>query len=103
MVNLLEVPATTRGDLAQRLRKTRPELKFFWMPFFVLRGLSLLATLLQKILRPGRPALDLYAAFKSEQYDPRIAERVIAAANAAKAPVPAPVPGAERVMRAGMG
>jgi predicted dehydrogenase/nucleoside-diphosphate-sugar epimerase len=81
MVNLLEVPPTTRGDLAERTRRTRPDLKFFWMPFPVLRVLAGLATLLQKALKPGRPALDLYAAFKSENYDAVIAQRVIAAAQ----------------------
>jgi nucleoside-diphosphate-sugar epimerase len=86
MVNLLEVPATTRGALAERLRATRPDLKFFWMPFFVLRGLSWFAIGLQKLLRPKAPALDLYAAFKSERYDPAIAERVIAAARKNRQP-----------------
>jgi predicted dehydrogenase/nucleoside-diphosphate-sugar epimerase len=81
MVNLLEVPATTRGDLANRLRAPRPDLKFFWMPFFVLRGLSWFAIGLQKLLKPSRPALDLYAAFKSERYDPSISARVISAAR----------------------
>lgn len=80
MLNLLEVPPTTRGDLADRTRRNRPELKFFWMPFPVLKALSLLATLLQKALRPRNAALDLYAAFKSENYDPVIAERAIARA-----------------------
>jgi nucleoside-diphosphate-sugar epimerase len=88
MVNLLEVPPTTRGDLAERTRRTRPDLKFFWMPFPVLRVLAGLATLLQKAMKPGRPALDLYAAFKSENYDPTIAQRVIAAA---RQPVPVAV------------
>ncbi len=81
VVNLLEVPATTRGDLANRLRATRPDLKFFWMPFFMLRGLSWFAIGLQKVLKPSRPALDLYAAFKSERYDPKIAEGVIRGAG----------------------
>lgn len=82
VVNLVEVPPTTRGDLAQRLRQTRPELKFLWLPFPVLKLLSVMATLLQKALRPKHPALDLYAAFKSEAYDPKIAQQVIGAARA---------------------
>jgi hypothetical protein len=82
-VNLVEVPPTTRGDLAQRLRATRPELKFLWLPFPVLKTLSLLATLLQKVLRPKHAPLDLYAAFKSENYDSTIAQQVIAAARSA--------------------
>lgn len=82
MVNLLEVPATSRGDLAQRLRRVRPDLRFFWMPFPVLWTLSKFAVGLQKMLRPKNPALDLYAAFKSERYDPAIAQTVISAARA---------------------
>jgi predicted dehydrogenase/nucleoside-diphosphate-sugar epimerase len=82
VLNLLEVPATTRGALAEKLRATRPDLRFFWMPFFVLKGLSWFAIGLQKLLKPGRPALDLYAAFKAERYDPVVADRMIAAARA---------------------
>ncbi|HEX7012126.1 MAG TPA: Gfo/Idh/MocA family oxidoreductase [Steroidobacteraceae bacterium] len=81
-VNLVETPPTTRGELADRLRKTRPELRFLWLPFFALRALSALAKLLQKLLRPGKPALDVYAAFKSERYEPTLAHQVISAARA---------------------
>lgn len=80
-LNLLETPPTTRGDLAQRLRKTRPELRFVWLPFFALKGLSMFATILQKVMRPGKPALDVHAAFKSESYDPQLASQVITAAR----------------------
>jgi predicted dehydrogenase/nucleoside-diphosphate-sugar epimerase len=76
-LNLLEVPAPTRGALFERLRANRPDLGILWLPFPLLRLLSLLAKGLQKVLRPGKPALDLYAAFKSETYDPTIAEKVI--------------------------
>ena len=83
-VNLVEVPATTRGDLADRMRKNRPELRFFWMPFWLLKLLSWFAIGLQKVLRPGKPALDVYAAFKSEKYDPTISQKVIEAAGPAR-------------------
>jgi nucleoside-diphosphate-sugar epimerase len=76
-LNLLEVPAPTRGELFDRLRANRPDLKILWLPFPVLRLLSLFAKGLQKVLRPGKPALDLYAAFKSESYDPALAEKFI--------------------------
>jgi predicted dehydrogenase/nucleoside-diphosphate-sugar epimerase len=81
LVNLLEVPATTRGELATKLRVTRPELRFLWLPFPVLRVMSAFATWLQKILRPRHPALDVYSAFKSERYDETIAQQVITAAK----------------------
>lgn len=82
LVNLLEVPSPTRGSLADRLKPNRPDLKFLWLPFPVLRGLSLMATGLQKVLRPGKPALDVYAAFKSEAYDSTLAGKVIAESKA---------------------
>ncbi|MBC8028444.1 MAG: Gfo/Idh/MocA family oxidoreductase [Steroidobacteraceae bacterium] len=85
-VNLVEVPATTRGDLADRMKKTRPELRFFWLPFWLLKLLSWVAIGLQKVMKPKAPALDVYAAFKSERYDPAISQRVISAAGPARVP-----------------
>lgn len=88
MVNLVEVPPSTRGELAARLRKTRPELRFLWLPFPVLKTLSVFATVLQKALRPKHPALDVYAAFKSESYDPKIAQQAIEAARGSRPAAP---------------
>jgi predicted dehydrogenase/nucleoside-diphosphate-sugar epimerase len=85
-VNLVEVPATSRGQLADLMKKTRPELRFFWLPFWLLKLLSWFAIGLQKILKPKGPALDVYAAFKSERYDPAISQRVIGAAGPARVP-----------------
>jgi predicted dehydrogenase/nucleoside-diphosphate-sugar epimerase len=82
IVNLVEVPATTRGHLAGRLRTTRPEFRFVWVPFPILKLLSMIATFLQKLIRPKHAALNVYAAFKSENYDPAIAQWVITAARA---------------------
>jgi hypothetical protein len=80
-VNLLEVPSPPRGELADRLKSTRPDLRFMWMPFPLLRLIGLSLKLALKVVRPGAPALDLYAAFKSESYEPTTAARVIAAAR----------------------
>jgi predicted dehydrogenase/nucleoside-diphosphate-sugar epimerase len=77
-VNLLEVPAQRRRDLVSRLRRARPDLKILWMPFPVLAVLNAVAFVAQKLLRPARPALNLYAAFKSESYDDAVAGRLIA-------------------------
>lgn len=68
-VNVIESPVPTRGALVERLRRTRPDLKAIWMPFPVLWTLSLALRILQRILQPRRPALNLYAAFKAERYD----------------------------------
>lgn len=80
-VNLVEAPPPSRGELVKRLREARPDLRVMWMPFPVLKAISLLALLMQKVLRRGRKPLDLYAAFSPEQYDTRVAQEVIAAAR----------------------
>lgn len=76
VVNLVESPALARRDLVIRLRHARPDLKILWMPFPVLRVLSLMLTVLQKLLRPSMPALNLYSAFKSEPYDDSIVRQM---------------------------
>mgnify|MGYP001217486951 CR=1 FL=1 len=80
LVNLLEVPTPTRGDLADRLKAQRPDLKFMWLPMPMLRLISATLKIVLRVLRPSSQPLDLYAAFKSESYDSTTASRVIAAA-----------------------
>lgn len=77
MVNLLEVPEPNRGELADRLKTDRPDLKFIWLPFPVLWILGAMLKFGLRILRPKAKALDLYAAFKSESYDQAIARAAI--------------------------
>jgi predicted dehydrogenase/nucleoside-diphosphate-sugar epimerase len=77
MVNLLEVPATTRRQLVSRLRHARPDLRLLWLPFWILRIMSMMFSLIQKLLSPSSSALDLYAAFASEAYSSDIANRVL--------------------------
>lgn len=79
-VNLLEVPTPTRGELADRLKAVRPDLKFMWLPMPVLRLISATLKIALRVLRPSSQPLDLYAAFKSEIYESATASRVIAAA-----------------------
>jgi hypothetical protein len=75
MVNLVEVPLMTRGEMVQRLKAARPDLRLFWLPFWILRLLSAVLWVLLKLTRPKSPALDLYSAFKSEKYDDAIARQ----------------------------
>lgn len=72
IVNVVESPPLARRELIRRLRRTRPDLKVVWLPFPLLRMLSALATGLQKLRHPTRPALNVYNAFKSEPYDDRV-------------------------------
>jgi hypothetical protein len=82
LVNLLEVPVKQRGELVDRLRQSRPDLKIVWLPSPVLWGLSGMLKVVLKILRPRQSPLDLYSAFKSESYDSQIAQQVLKAARA---------------------
>jgi nucleoside-diphosphate-sugar epimerase len=77
LVNLLETPAPSRGEMIVRLRRARPDLSVMWLPFWILRGLNGAAWGVQKVLRPRSTALDLYAAFSSAKYDDAIAATVM--------------------------
>ena len=78
MVNLVQTPAPTRGELVERLRQVRPDLKIVWFPALLLRMLSGPAKLAQRWLMGASKPIDLYAAFSSERYQPDVAAAVIA-------------------------
>lgn len=77
MLNLVEAPQSTRGDLAKRLRAERPELSLVWLPFPMLWIISATVKLILRLKRPGKTPLDVYSAFASERYDSSLAETVI--------------------------
>lgn len=77
MLNLVESPQPTRGDLVRRLRAARPELRFMWLPFPIVRAISATLKLVLKLMKPGSKPLDIYSAFASERYDSSLAEKVI--------------------------
>jgi predicted dehydrogenase/nucleoside-diphosphate-sugar epimerase len=81
MVNLVESPAPTRGELVKRLTAVRPDLKVFWFPAWLLKTLSGPMKLAQKWVMGIAKPLDLYAAFSSERYDPAIASVAITKAG----------------------
>jgi predicted dehydrogenase/nucleoside-diphosphate-sugar epimerase len=84
LVNLVESPAPTRGELVTRLRTVRPDLKVLWFPAWLLKGLSGPMKLAQRYVMGIAKPLDLYAAFSSERYQPDIAMAAIAKAGASK-------------------
>lgn len=86
LVNLVQTPAPTRGDLVERLRRVRPDLKIVWFPALLLRVLSGPAKLAQRWLMGASKPIDLYAAFSSERYQPDIAAGVIARAKHSAVP-----------------
>lgn len=81
MLNLVESPQPTRGDLVKRLRSARPDLRFFWLPLSVVWVLSLVLKLMLRLTKPGKKPLDLYSAFVSERYNAALAAEVIAKAK----------------------
>ena len=67
-LNLLRPTLPTKRELVARLRKTNPDLSVIWLPTVVLVPLSWGATLLQKILRPGKPAINVAKVFARQRY-----------------------------------
>ncbi len=69
VLNLLSPTLPSRRDLVARLRSTNPDLRVAWLPTLVLAPLSGFAVMLQKILRPGRPAMSVAKVFAQRWYD----------------------------------
>ena len=85
VVNLVQTPAPTRGELVRRLREVRPDLRVIWLPMILLRLLSAPAKLAQRWLMGVSNPIDLYAAFSSERYQPDIAASVLGKATRSEA------------------
>ena len=81
LINLVDTPPLTRGELVERLRRERPDLRFLWLPALLVRWLNGPAKLLQRVAFGSRNPVDVYAAFSSEKYDTRRAADVISRAG----------------------
>jgi predicted dehydrogenase/nucleoside-diphosphate-sugar epimerase len=68
MLNLIESPPPQRRELVARLRGVRPDLRVIWFPALVLRAISPMAKLAQRLLLGSQKPIDLSAAFASERY-----------------------------------
>lgn len=69
VLNLLDPELPTKRELLRQLRRTNPDLRVVWLPMPVLLPLSWGALLLQKVLRPGRPAINVAKVFAAQRYD----------------------------------
>jgi nucleoside-diphosphate-sugar epimerase len=67
-LNLLTPVLPTKRELVSRLRQNNPDLTIVWLPTLVLIPLSWGAILLQKILRPGKPAINVAKVFARQRY-----------------------------------
>jgi predicted dehydrogenase/nucleoside-diphosphate-sugar epimerase len=69
VLNLFEPELPTKRALLTRLKRSNPDLTIVWLLPPVLVPLSWFALGLQKLLRPGRPALNLAQMFARLRYD----------------------------------
>jgi len=68
-LNLLDPVSPSKRELLVRLRKMNPDLSVLWLPTIVLVPLSWLAILLQKAIRPSKPAINVAKVFSVLDYD----------------------------------
>ena len=68
-LNLLDPVSPTKRELLDHLSKANLDLTVLWLPTVVLVPLSWLATVLQKIIRPGKPAINVAKVFSVLPYD----------------------------------
>ncbi len=77
-VNLYDPVLPPKRDLVQRLRNQNPDLSVVWLPMLVIHPLSWFALGLQKLLRPGKPAMNVAKIFTVEAVDTSGATRLTA-------------------------
>jgi len=77
VLNLVEPDSPTRAELVSRLLRSRPDLRALRLPSGFLWVLSPVLKVMQMLLRPNRKPVDIYAAFASENYDSRLAAKII--------------------------
>lgn len=75
-LNLIQPDAPTRSELVERLRIARPDLKFVWIPNWLINVGSTALKGLLKLARPGAQPIDVQGAFASEVYDTSLASTV---------------------------
>jgi predicted dehydrogenase/nucleoside-diphosphate-sugar epimerase len=69
VINLFEPELPTKRALIARLRESNPDLTVVWLVPLVLHPLSWFAYGLQKLLRPGKPAMSVAKMFARLRYD----------------------------------
>jgi len=69
ILHLMDPAQPSKADLLARLRATNPDLAVIWLPPIALVPLSWLALVVQKVLRPTRPAINVAKTFARQEYD----------------------------------
>lgn len=86
VLNLVEAPPPERTELLARYLRDRADLSVFWIPAWLLRAVSGVAKVGQRVMGSKQP-VDVAAAFASERYDTSLAGQVI---ERARRPSPPP-------------
>jgi predicted dehydrogenase/nucleoside-diphosphate-sugar epimerase len=76
VLNVVDPALPTKLHLVKHLRQANPGLRVVWLPRGVLVPLSWMAMGLQKVLRPGKPVIDIAHVFARRSYDPGSARRL---------------------------
>lgn len=69
VIHALSPKPLTRRELLERLKSSPRPARVIWVPRPVLVTFSVLARLLQRVMLPSRPAIDLRDAFSSPRYN----------------------------------
>ena len=93
-VHILAPTLPTRRELVARLKRVNPDLTVVWLPTMLLVPLSWAAIGAQKLLRRGKPAINVAKVFASQRHDssliaaiePRVEEYASGAAGGPHAP-----------------
>jgi len=93
-LHILAPTLPTRRELVARLERVNPDLTVVWLPTMLLVPLSWAAIGAQKLLRRGKPAINVAKVFASQRHDssliaaiePRVEEYASGAARGSHAP-----------------
>lgn len=69
VLNLLDPVSAPKRELLQQLRRGNPDISVVWLPSLVLHPLSWAAIVLQKVLRPKKPAINVAKVFAAQRFD----------------------------------
>ena len=75
VIHAIDPTPATRGDLVRRLRAERPNQLVVWLPRPMLTLVAWVAAAAQRVLRPGRPVIDLRGLFYGPAGKPANPER----------------------------
>lgn len=88
VLNVVDPVPATRRDLVDRIRRDSPGLRVIWFPTPLLAIASWLAFVVQKVMRPGKPAVSVKAAFEAPRCDTARIRQVRLEADMAEQPAP---------------